>query len=150
GRSNVARRQLKAAFPEKSSAEIKALVKGCWENLGRLALEYPHLGQIWDYELGFRRGQGRIDVEGIDIFLGLRHPKKPVLVFTAHLANWELLAVCAAYYGVPLSVFFRKPNNPYINTLIGKIRGATMGGLIPTDFEGLALASRLLEEKKVV
>jgi len=149
-RSEIARRQLAAAFPEKPPEEIKALVKDVWANLGRLALEYPHLDQIWDYELGHRRGQGRIDVEGIDIFLGLRHPKKPTIVFTAHLANWELLAVCAAYYNVPLSVFFRRPNNPYINTLIGKIRGATMGGLIPTDFEGLATAARLLDEHKVV
>jgi KDO2-lipid IV(A) lauroyltransferase len=149
-RTEVARRQLAAAFPEKSPAQIEALVKGSWASLGRTALEYPHLDQIWDYELGHRRGDGRIDVEGIDIFLGLRVPRKPTIVFTAHLANWELLAVCAAYYRVPLSVFFRKPNNPYINTLIGKIRGATMGGLIATDFEGLATASRLLEERKVI
>ena len=149
-RSAVARRQLRLAFPEKSSAEIEALVAGSWECLGRTALEYPHLETIWDYELGHRRGQGRIDVEGVDIFLGLRKPKKPAIVFTAHLANWELLAVCAAHYRLPISVFFRRPNNPYINELIGKIRGSAMGGLIPTDFEGALTAARLLEEGKVI
>jgi KDO2-lipid IV(A) lauroyltransferase len=149
-RSAIAQRQLKAAFPEKSEAEIEALVAGSWEHLGRTALEYPHLDQIWDYELGHRRGEGKIDVEGVDIFLGLRRPQKPTIVFTAHLSNWELLAVCAAHYRLPIAVFFRRPNNPYINALIGKIRGASMGALIPTDFEGALTAARHLEEGKIV
>jgi Kdo2-lipid IVA lauroyltransferase/acyltransferase len=149
-RSGVARRQLTLAFPDKSRAEIEELVAASWENLGRTALEYPHLDQIWDYELGHRRGQGQIDVEGVDIFLGLRRPRKPTIVFTAHQANWELLAVCAAHYRLPISVFFRRPNNPYINALIGKIRGASMGALIPTDFEGALTAARHLEEGKII
>lgn len=149
-RSGVARRQIRLAFPDKSEAEVEDIVRDCWDNLGRTALEYPHLDQIWDYALGHRRGEGRIDVEGVDIFLGLRHPRRPAIIFTAHQANWELLAVCAAHYGLPLSVFFRRPNNPYVSALIGKIRGTAMGGLIPTDFEGAFTASRLLDEGKII
>lgn len=147
-RSAVARRQLEAAFPDKSPAEIKALVRGVWDNLGRTALEYPHLDQIWDYKAGRPAGQGRIDIVGEDVFWALKRSTRPAIIFTAHLANWELLAIAAAHHGLPVAVFFRRPNNPYINRLITRIRGATMGALIPTDMMGAITATQLLEQGK--
>src|ERR1700734_3511524 len=39
----IARKNLKAAFPEKSDAEIQAILTGMWDNLGRTVAEYPHL-----------------------------------------------------------------------------------------------------------
>ena len=147
-RSDVARRQIRMAYPGISDDEVERITKGVWENLGRTALEYPHLDKLWDYELDHRPGEGRIEVEGIDYFLQLRESKRPTIIFTAHLANWELLAVCAAHYNLPVAVFFRRPNNPYINRLIGKIRGENMGILLPTDLGGAIGAARLLDEGK--
>lgn len=147
-RSDIARRQLRMAYPGISHAEVERITKGVWENLGRTALEYPHLDKLWDYELGRAPGAGRIEVEGIDYFLALRESRRPTIIFTAHLANWELLAVCAAHYKLPVAVFFRRPNNPYINRLIGKIRGENMGTLLPTDIGGAISAARLLDEGK--
>src|SRR5215470_19099259 len=37
GRINLA-----AAFPQKSAAEIEAILRGVWDNLGRSAAEYAH------------------------------------------------------------------------------------------------------------
>lgn len=149
-RSNIARRQLRMAYPGISDAEVERITRGVWENLGRTALEYPHLDQLWDYDVNRPAGAGRIDVEGIEHFVRLRDSKTPTIIFTAHLANWELLAVCAAYYKLPVAVFFRRPNNPYINRLIGKIRGENMGILLPTDMGGAITAARLLDEGKQV
>jgi KDO2-lipid IV(A) lauroyltransferase len=38
---------LTAAFPEKSSAEIDAILMGVWDNLGRVGAEFAHLDHIW-------------------------------------------------------------------------------------------------------
>lgn len=43
GVSKLARRNLSRAFPELSEAEIERIVTGMWDNLGRVAAEYPHL-----------------------------------------------------------------------------------------------------------
>ncbi len=145
-RSRIARRNIKMAFPEKSDAEVEEILRGSWDNLGRTACEYPHLDRLWDYEIDRAPGLGRFDVEHQEIFLRLRDSQKPVILFTAHLANWEMLAVCAAHYHARLAVFFRQPNNAYINKLIGKIRGETMGVLLPTDMGGAIAASRALEK----
>src|ERR1043166_7620562 len=38
GRANLA-----AAFPEKSAAEIEEILRGVWDNLGRIAAEFAHI-----------------------------------------------------------------------------------------------------------
>ncbi len=149
-RSNIARKNLALAFPEKSHAEREAILRGVWDNLGRTALEYPFLDRIWDYEVGRPDGEGRIDARNVERFMALNRAGKPAIIFTAHLANWELLAVCAAHYGLPIHVFFRRPNNPYVNRLIARIRGESMGALLHTDMLGAIEAQRLLEEGKIV
>src|SRR5262249_10185307 len=40
------------AFPELSETEIARVVAGMWDNLGRLAAEYPHLRNIRIFEPG--------------------------------------------------------------------------------------------------
>src|SRR5437879_2509311 len=46
GVSKHARRNISRAFPELSETEIARVVAGMWENLGRVAAEYPHLLKI--------------------------------------------------------------------------------------------------------
>ena len=46
----VGRDNLRAAFPKKSPAEIEAILCGVWDNLGRVAAEFAHLGSLWDYQ----------------------------------------------------------------------------------------------------
>ena len=46
GVSKHARRNISRAFPELSETEIARVVAGMWDNLGRLAAEYPHLRNI--------------------------------------------------------------------------------------------------------
>src|SRR5690349_19313192 len=46
----IARANLTAAFPEKSPAEIEAIIAGVWDNLGRLGAEFAHIDRIWDYD----------------------------------------------------------------------------------------------------
>ncbi|HET6195694.1 MAG TPA: hypothetical protein VFE12_08070, partial [Acetobacteraceae bacterium] len=47
----VGRANLRAAFPEKDAAWISETLRGAWENLGRVAGEYVHLGTLWDYDI---------------------------------------------------------------------------------------------------
>src|SRR5919197_1021102 len=46
GISKRARINLGRAFPELSEAEIERIIAGMWDNLGRVAAEYPHLSKI--------------------------------------------------------------------------------------------------------
>lgn len=124
----VALKNLKAAYPEKTPDDIKAVAIASWDNLGRVGAEYPHLAKLFDYNPEAET-TGRIEVEGIEHFLALRDDNKPALIFSAHLANWELPAICAARFELDATAVFRAPNDPAIAKIIQEIRGQTMGGL---------------------
>src|SRR5262249_43354797 len=107
--NGVGRDNLRAAFPEKSQAEIEAILGGVWDNLGRVAAEFAHLdrlcgaeGEPWPYVEYAPDAEAR--------FRQLRSDNKPALVFAAHLANWELPAVIAAKNGLDTMVLYRRPN----------------------------------------
>lgn len=120
---------LRAAYPEKSDADIAQIARGAWENLGRTGAEYAHLGTLFDWDVNNPDGPSRTEVVGIEHFEALRDDGKPGIIFSAHLANWELPAICAATYGLEVTAVFRAPNNPAVNRVVHEIRSGTMGGL---------------------
>ena len=135
----VALKNVRAAFPEKTEAEIRAIVRTAWSNLGRTAGEYPHLGTIFDFDPEAAT-PGRIEVskECIQRFVDLLEDGKGALLFSAHLGNWELPAVCAARFGLDTTAIFRPPNDPATARLVAEIRSGTMGGLAASTGAGAA------------
>ena len=73
---------IRAAYPEKSDAEVKALAIAAWDNLGRTGGEYPHLGRLFDFDPD-SAVPGRTEVDGIDHFLNLRDDGRPGIIFSA-------------------------------------------------------------------
>lgn len=136
---------LTAAFPQKSEQELRSILKGVWENLGRTACEYAAMDELWDYDIAAKT-QGRISLNNPEIFAQLQHDGKPALIFTAHLANWELPAVAAASQGLEVAALFRMPNNPYVAKGILKLREKNMGRLIPAGRMAPLALARILEE----
>lgn len=135
----IALANLRAAFPDKSEAEIATIARGAWENLGRVGGEYPHLAALFDYDYLNPDPNGRIEVEGIEHFIALKDDDKPGLLFSAHLGNWELPAICAARYDLDTTAVFRAPNDPAIARIVHEVRSQTMGGLAAAK-QGAAFA----------
>ena len=142
--SRIGRRNLRAAYPEKSKAEIEAILAGVWENLGRVAGEFVHLDRMWDYDEA-RPNAGRIETFHSDRFAGLFTDGKPALIFSAHLANWELAAVCAAKYGLDSAMLFRMPNNRFVAELIHETRAGLMSELVPTGRTAVFAMASVIE-----
>lgn len=131
----VGREQLAAAFPEKSKDEIEKILRGVWDNLGRVAAEFAHVDRLWDYQREHGRGRILDSDETERIAIRLRDDGKPALVFAAHLANWELGAVGPHAYGIDCTVLYRRPNVPAISDAVIAMRSGCMGTLIPTSMD---------------
>jgi Kdo2-lipid IVA lauroyltransferase/acyltransferase len=131
----IGRESLTAAFPEKSPAEIETILRGVWENLGRVGAEFAHIDRLWDYDE--RQGTGRImrSDESEAIALRIRDDGKPALVFAAHLGNWELAAVVAHKYGLDTTVVYRRPNLRAVSDEIVALRAGCMGTLMATTMD---------------
>lgn len=129
--NRIGRANLTAAFPEKSAAEIEAILSGVWDNLGRAAAEFAHLDSVWDYDPAHPDGS-RIEVtpRSLELFERLRDDGKPALIFASHLGNWELPAVAAVSHGLDTAVLYRRPNIEAADRIVEEIRSVKMGQLI--------------------
>lgn len=132
------------AYPEKSEAEREAVALASWGHMGRLAAEYVFLDQLFDFDPESTE-PGRIEVDGIPIFLDLRDNPRPFIVFTAHTGNFELLPVAGNAFGLTVTVMFRPPNNPYIAEKVFSFRAARMGKLVPSHAGSSFALARQLE-----
>ncbi len=144
--NKIGRANLKMAFPEKSDAEIEIILRGVWDNVGRMGAEFAQLDRLWN-EDAYKHAGGRVELDqtSIDRFLTLQNDGKPALIFASHLANWELPAVCAATYKLDSAVLYRRPNVAAINEWLAQTRSSCMGEIIPTDLGAPMKISQALE-----
>ena len=143
----VGRANLAAAFPEKTPAEIDAILRGVWDNLGRIGAEFAHLDRLWDFDPDHPERTGRIEFapESVARFRRLFDDGKPALIFAAHLANWELPAICAATYKLDSAVLYRRLNIAGISEWMIKTRAVSMGELIPGGLDAPVRLAKALE-----
>jgi Kdo2-lipid IVA lauroyltransferase/acyltransferase len=141
----IGRANLTAAFPEKSPAEIEAILAGVWDNLGRVGAEFAHLDHIWEHDPAHPE-ESRIEItpRTHELFAQLRLDGKPALIFASHLGNWELPALAAIAHGLDAAILYRRPNIASANRIIEQIRAVKMGTLIPAGRDApLKLAEAL-------
>ncbi|MDE1149466.1 MAG: lauroyl acyltransferase [Azospirillaceae bacterium] len=128
GHAKVLRR-LERAMPELTPEQRRAIARQSWENLGRTMAEYPHIKTIsaqWD---------ARIEMVGAEHLWALRDDGRPGICITAHLANWEMAALACHKMGLPLTMVYRAPNNPWVGRLLARARGPLQGFLVPKGRE---------------
>lgn len=110
-------RNLRVAFPGHSPQELARVAREVWGNLGAVMGEYPHLGTISQVE-GARRLEIVVE-EGASTPTATR----PVVMVTAHLANWELAAgAMTGVLGIPLSGVYGPQENPLADRLVQRFR----------------------------
>lgn len=148
-RSKLARKNLSIAFPEKSKDEIDELVRGVWGNVARTMAEYVFLDQLFDFDIE-NPDAGRIEIRGIDNFVKLRDSQKPVIIFTAHTGNWEILPIAASAYGLNVTALFRPPNNQFLAKKLLKARRTEKGHLVPSRAGAAWALARVLDNKEAV
>jgi len=106
---------LALAFPEKSAAERETIIRAMWDNLGRTVAEYAHLDKFDLYG-----PDPRIQVENVAEIEKLRG--QGVLILSGHFANWEIMPIAAARFGLDGAIVYRPPNNPYVDRYIARAR----------------------------
>jgi len=145
----IGRANLTAAFPEKSPAEIDAILRGVWDNLGRVVAEFAHVDRLCEGDPEDRPFMSYTPGTA-DRFKRLRDDGKPALVFASHLANWELPAVVAHADGLDTLVLYRRPNLSAVADVVIDIRKDHMGELVPTTMMAPMRLARALEANRHV
>lgn len=120
--SRKARAHLRDSLPDLSDEQLGQHIADMWDNLGRVIAEYPHLNEI---------GAHRVTLHGAEHLKNSLAHNKPVILFGAHLANWEVMAP-AVYHQIGLKpgLVYRAPNNPVSDRLLDYAR--SLHGVLKT------------------
>lgn len=111
-RSGVALRNLQAAYPESDEAWRRQILGKLYEHIAWSTAEYFALQRNPEEVLQwFSPGRG---VELLDDYAAR---KKGLIVLTAHLGNWELLAGWLAGRGYPIHSIVRRHDDPLMEEM---------------------------------
>ncbi len=133
--SNLGRKNLALAFPKKTPQERERILKGVWENLGRVVGEFPHMDTI-------ATSPDRVEVVNGTLIDLLRDDGKPGIFVAGHLANWELPHLTVISHGLPIGLISRPPNNWIVRWFLDYVRRNALVHLI---LKGAAGSKQLLK-----
>ena len=123
GGNAALRRRVALAMPERSAADIDAILAGMWENLCRTLAELAFLPRFaqppWS---------GRIALQGEEHFRRAMASGRGVFLLTGHFGNWEMMlpALSRLAAGRGMVGVYRPLNNPFLDGHLFRLRQRAM------------------------
>jgi KDO2-lipid IV(A) lauroyltransferase len=132
----VARDNLRQAFPEKNPAEIESLVYASYRHLLWVLVEMIRLPR----ELHAHNAMSRVAFADPAILHRAERwlaTGRPLVVITGHLGNWEALSYAMGLLGYRGHVIARRLDNPFLDRYVKRLRIRTGQALLDKnqDFE---------------
>ena len=93
------------------------IAKNVFGNYGRIFSEYVHLKNFKNGNL-----QKYFSIEGLDYLKNIKKNGEKVVFISGHFNNFELMAMQIEKAGVDCAAIYRPLNNPYLNSIMEKIR----------------------------
>lgn len=107
------------AFPDRTPAERRAMLRASVRNLGRTAAEICHLGSLTAATV-----RHYVTIEEPERWQATlaRAAERGTLILTGHFGNWELLAYAHGLLGHPITLVHRPMNNELVDNAITDMR----------------------------
>jgi Kdo2-lipid IVA lauroyltransferase/acyltransferase len=138
---------LALAFPHKSEAERRQILRESLLNLGRLVAEFCHLQTLTKDNIGER--VRFVDfAQWQELLTGVQNTG--ALILTGHFGNWELFAYAHACYGFPVHIIHRRLRNRFIDDLIVQERERCGNHVIRKTTAGIEVFRAIRQKALVV
>jgi Kdo2-lipid IVA lauroyltransferase/acyltransferase len=135
---------LRLAFPERTDAQRRAILRKMARNLGWMAVEFARFPQMNPQNI-----ERVVLLDGQENFLAGRSRGKGVLFLTGHIGAWELSSFAHALYGFPLHYMARPLDNPRVDALIHRYRCLSGNQPIMKN-ESARVTLRILREARTI
>ncbi len=140
GVSRMAKRNITRAFPEKTETEINTIVRGMWDNFGRVVFEFPNLDRI-----RFSGDRAHVEIVNESVITDIRDDGQPGIFVSGHFANWELTSRSAMRHDLHVHSIYRDFNNPLLHNILLR-RNVGQSIPIPKGARGAKTALKLLRD----
>lgn len=118
------------------------LAQQVWDNLGRTVAESAHASKFIN--------SGRIKISGFEHVKKLQDNNTPGIIFSSHIANWEMGPIILREKKLPLSIVYRPPNNLFVNWLLMRTRRWVSPNYLPKGKEAARGVLKTLLKKGYV
>ena len=114
----TAKKNILIAFPNINETSIDQIIDDMWRNIGSIFGEYIHINKfsILDEE------KNKIVFTNKNNLQILKNNKKPIVFFSGHFANFELMAKCLRELEFNIGAIYRPLNNIFLNPIMEFIR----------------------------
>lgn len=138
---------LRIAFPQKSDAERREILRESCRNFGRMAVEWCHM-----YRLTRENVAERVTFADPDSWTGDTQRligSTGILVLTGHFGNWELFAHAIGLYGNPVHLVHRPFRNPLFDRFVNNERQRS-GTVLISKRQAAQQIIRVLRDQGIV
>jgi KDO2-lipid IV(A) lauroyltransferase len=117
-KKTIAKKNILIAFPDLNEKSINEMIERMWKNIGRIFGEYIHINKFSIID----QKKIKIVFANKNNFELLKKNNKPVVFFSGHFANFELMAKCLQELGFNIGAIYRPLNNIFLNPIMEFIR----------------------------
>ena len=115
---DVTKQNIKNAFVGIDIKKETEIINNMWSNIGRTFAEYIFLK---DFRLN-KTNFNHIKIKGTNYLEEIKKNNETVVFFSAHLANFELMAMELDKFGIKCAAIYRPLNNFLLNPLMEYLR----------------------------
>ncbi len=158
-RRELAVANLRAAFPERSEADCRAILRATFHQFGRHAVDFLNFDAM-----GRDQMMGLVEWQGDEHVQRAMSKGRGVMYFTGHFGCWELQIMVHAYRFGPIVMVARTLDNPLLERLIERIRSRVgtrvlsrqgairglLGALTRRDSVGMMIDQHIQDRSAVV
>lgn len=117
----------RALGPERSDAEIRSLALDVFENITRILCEIG-----WSFHQRREDLQRYVEIRDVQHVRTALAKGKGVLVLTAHIGNWELMAAISPILGIPVHALYRPLDFKPLDLFFVRHRSRFGANMIPS------------------
>ena len=114
----IAKKNILIAFPNFNEKSINEMIERMWKNIGRIFGEYIHVNKFSIID----NNKKKIVFTNRNNMEILKKNNKPIVFFSGHFANFELMAKCLQELGFNIGAIYRPLNNIFLNPIMEFIR----------------------------
>jgi len=115
---NIVKQNIRIGLGDIDKKKEEEIINKMWSNIGRTFAEYIFLKNFKLNKTGF----DHIKIKGTEYLDQIKKSNKPVVFFSGHFANFELMAMELDKFGIKLAAIYRPLNNFFLNPLMEYLR----------------------------
>ena len=117
-RKKIIKNNILKVFKDYSNHDVDKLIEKMWSNYGLTFAEYVFLDKFRFNKLQ----DNHIKISGEKIITEIKNKGKPVIFISAHLGNFELMAMELEKKNIDLAAIYRPLNNFFLNPFMVYLR----------------------------